>query len=131
MTSFFMPRRFISTCCLLITVNLALFNTSHADIISKNLMVKHNDIQVVNNYSTQKMSGLIRVKSCSDCESLELILDGDSILLFKGQQLEMDVLLYTRLRSPSQNVRIQYNQRDKTVSYIRWTANAEQEKGLL
>ena len=59
MTSFFMPRRFISTCCLLITVNLALFNTSHADIISKNLMVKHNDIQVVNNYSTQKNISVI------------------------------------------------------------------------
>ncbi len=126
MTSLSIPSRF-----LLVLANVVLINASHAEIISQNLMVKHNDIQVVDNYSTKKMSGLIRVKSCSGCKAQELILDGDSIFLFQGQQLGMNVLLYTRLRYPSNQVRIQFNQRDKTVSYIRWMPSDDQEKGLL
>ena len=131
MTSLYISRRFLSRCFLLAMANGILLNASQAEIISQNLVVKHNDIQVVDNYSAKKMSGLIRVKSCSGCKPQELILDGDSILLFQGQPLGMDVLLYTRLRYPSNQVRIQFNQRDNTVSYIRWMPSDDQEKGLL
>lgn len=131
MTSLFKFSRFISKYFLLMIANLVLLNTTHAEIISQNLMVKHSDIQMVENYSTEKMSGRIRVKSCSGCEKQELILDGESIFLFQDHQLEMNALLYTLLRYPSKQVRIQFNQRDKTVSYIRWMPNDDQEKGLL
>ena len=131
MTSLSISRRAVSRCFLLVMTNIVLFNTSYAEIISQNLMIKHSDIQMVDNYSTEKKLGRIRVKSCSDCGTQELILDGDSIFLFQDHQLEMNALLYTLLRYPSNQVRIQFNQRDNTVSYIRWMPNDDQEKGLL
>lgn len=116
---------------LLLLVQITVLNTAHAEIISYNLMLKHSDIQVLDNYSEQKGSGMIRVKPCSSCDKQELIIDSESILLFGGEPLGMNVLLYTHLRYPSDQVRIQYNQRDNTVSYIRWMPSDEQEKGLL
>ena len=122
---------FLRGCRLVMLVPIFFLNTAHAEIISYNLVLKHSDIQVVDNYSEYKGSGLIRVRPCSTCNKQELIIDRDSILLFGGEQLGMDVLLYTHLRYPSDQVRIQYNQRDNTVTYIRWMPNDEQEKGLL
>ena len=122
---------FLRGCRLVMLVPIFFLNTAHAEIISYNLVLKHSDIQIVDNYSEYKGSGLIRVQPCSSCNKQELIIDRDSIFLFGSEQLGMDVLLYTHLRYPSDQVRIQYNTRDNTVTYIRWMPNAEQEKGLL
>lgn len=116
---------------LVLLVPFIFLSSAHAEIISSNLMIKHRDIQVVDNYSEYKGTGLIRVQPCSTCDKQELIIDRDSIFLFGSEQLGMDLLLYTHLRYPSDQVRIQYNLRDNTVTYIRWMPNDEQEKGLL
>lgn len=103
----------------------------HAEMVSQNLTVAYNKVQVVDNYSAQSKSGLIRVNTCGKCPALELILDQYSLLILDGRPIAMESLLSIRFKYPSSMVRIQYNDRDKTLSYIRWTPNDAQVKGLI
>lgn len=124
-------KHIISVKCYGVVLLLFLTSLSYGEIISNNLTLKYNDILVVDNYSSQRKSGLIRVKTCPNCERENLKLDENSILIVKGKQVSMNNLLHTRLKYPSKAVRIQYNRKDKTVSYIRWQLTQSQEKGLL
>jgi len=116
---------------LILIAGLLINGVTQADIISRNVILKYSDVQVVDNYSAEKESGLIRIKLCSNCNAKKLRLDENSILIFEGEEIALSSLLYTRLKYPSKAVRIQFNNLDNTVSYIRWSQSEEQEKGLL
>lgn len=116
---------------LILIAGLLINGVTQADIISRNVILKYSDVQVVDNYSAEKESGLIRIKLCSNCNAKKLRLDENSILIFEGEEIALSSLLYTRLKHPSKAVRIQFNNLDNTVSYIRWSQSEEQEKGLL
>ncbi|NRA25584.1 MAG: hypothetical protein HRU08_14155 [Oleispira sp.] len=93
---------------------------SHAKIVSRNLTLSHHNIQVVDNYSAEKNIGLIRVKRCYNCKKMELILDNNTRFTVANKITNLENLLHIRLSQPSKAVRIQYNDIDKTVSFIHW-----------
>lgn len=117
------------TCLFLLITTSA--HSANAEIISKNIELNYNNILVVDNYSSKRKTGMIRIKACPYCQAENLKLDEHSVLILKDQQVSMNNLLHTRLKYPSKSVRIQYNRLDNTVSYIRWQPNQDQKEGLL
>lgn len=93
---------------------------SHAEIVSRNLTLNHHNIQVVSNYSAEKNTGLILVQLCSSCDKKELILDDNTRFTIDDKSTPLEKLLHTRLSQPSKAVRIQYNYKDSTVSFVHW-----------
>jgi len=105
---------------LLILFLLFSCSITHAEIVSRNMTLNYHNIQVVNNYSAAKNTGLIRVQLCSSCEKKELILDRNTRFTIDDKPAPLEELLHTRLSQPTEAVRIQYNYKDNTVSFIYW-----------
>jgi hypothetical protein len=109
--------------CLLLL--LVLVPLAHADVLSRNLIVSSNKITVVESYSNNEQYGLIHIKLCNSCPVNTLTIDDNSIFILNGKDQPVEKILQTRLTQPSKAVRIQYNDEDNSISYIRWNPVAE------
>ncbi|MFT4907395.1 MAG: hypothetical protein ACI978_001477 [Oleispira sp.] len=101
-------------------MSLAVIPFCHSDVLSRNITANANKITIAENYSAEKNYGLIHVKLCATCDTYKLTLDANTVLILNGKDQPTSTILRTRLTQPSKAVRIQYNNEDNSVSYIRW-----------
>jgi len=104
---------------------LTFIPSSYSEVLTRNLTVNSNKVTIIKNFSVEEKFGLIQVKICDICTRYELSLDDNTVFILNGSNQPTENLLRTRLTQPSKAVRIQYNNEDSSVSYIRWNPVAE------
>jgi hypothetical protein len=97
----------------------------HSAVLTRNITVNSNKITIIESYSVEKNYGLLQVKLCKTCDIYKLILDANTIFILNGKDQPTENIRRTRLTQPSESVRIQYNNEDASISYIRWNPVAE------
>jgi hypothetical protein len=104
---------------------LLLIPSSFAEILTRNLTVTSNKIDIIQNYSSEDETGLIQIQVCSTCPIRKFNLTPESILILNAKDIPIENLQRTKLTSPSQAVRIQYVHESDNITYIRWNPAAE------
>lgn len=93
--------------------------SSQAKIITRNLLLEADQIEVNKNYSTVLKSGQLTVRRCPECAPMELMLKPSSTLIVQGKIIPLQELLKTHIQFSKDTIRIQYYL-DMSINYIEW-----------
>lgn len=97
---------------------LAISLSSHAEVVSYNLISRGGLISAPAPGLLRKYPVAIDVKACADCSSHNLLVVANSEFYFEDQKLDVEKFFQQVRSFPSKKVRIQFNKYNKKIYFM-------------